>query len=94
MNSFYNCYSPDECRDFPTSFPPQHQKEQPGLQYIMNPQPFSECCRPVRKLENKAALVTGGDSGIGRAVAYDFVIFFLLFDPVCTPLHEKGKFHH
>ena len=73
MESFNNQYSPDECRDFPASFPPQHQKEQPGLQYIMKPQPVSECCRPKRKLENKTALITGGDSGIGRAIAYDYV---------------------
>ncbi len=39
----------------------------------MNPRPMSECCKPCRKLENKVALITGGDSGIGRAVAYDFV---------------------
>lgn len=55
------------------AFPPQHQKEQPGLEYLMNPLPVSECGKKCGKLEGKAALITGGDSGIGRAVAYDFV---------------------
>ena len=73
MISYNNHHTPDDYKEFPTSFPPQHQKEQPGLQYIMKPQPVSECCKPGRKLENKTALITGGDSGIGRAVAYDFV---------------------
>lgn len=39
----------------------------------MNPLPMSECCKTHKKLDNKVALITGGDSGIGRAVAYDFV---------------------
>lgn len=56
-----------------TAFPPQHQDQQPGLEYIMNPLPISERKRNCRKLENKVALITGGDSGIGRAAAYDFV---------------------
>ena len=39
----------------------------------MKPLPTSECGKTYHKLENKVALITGGDSGIGRAVAYDFV---------------------
>ncbi|MDE6030830.1 MAG: SDR family NAD(P)-dependent oxidoreductase [Oscillospiraceae bacterium] len=55
------------------AFPPQHQNRQPGLEYIMKPSPVSECNRQRRKLEGKVAVITGGDSGIGRAVAYDFM---------------------
>ncbi len=61
------------CGEMPKKFPPQHQDSQPGLEYIMEPLPICECGERCRKLENKTALITGGDSGIGRAVAYDFV---------------------
>lgn len=68
-----NCHNHTNRRRFPVGFPPQHQDKQPGLEYKMTPLPMSECCKPCRKLENKSALITGGDSGIGRAIAYDFV---------------------
>lgn len=73
MNIQNNYYKDGNHCSFPVGFPPQHQDEQPGLEYIMRPLPMSQCCKPCRKLENKSALITGGDSGIGRAVAYDFV---------------------
>lgn len=62
-----------DCREIPITFPPQHQDRQPGFEYVMDPHPTSECGKGCRKLGGKAALITGGDSGIGRAVAYDFV---------------------
>ena len=61
------------CENVQYTFPPQHQSRQPGFEYIMNPRPISERSTTGRKLEGKVSLITGGDSGIGRAVAYDFV---------------------
>ncbi|WP_426453731.1 SDR family oxidoreductase [Paenibacillus sp. S-38] len=57
-----------------TTFPPQHQDTQPGIESRMNPRPIFEDDRykPAGKLKDKTAIITGGDSGIGRAVAVTY----------------------
>jgi NAD(P)-dependent dehydrogenase (short-subunit alcohol dehydrogenase family) len=45
----------------------------PGLEYKMTPNPVFSDTRPgAQRLLNKNCVITGGDSGIGRAVAYAF----------------------
>src|SRR5262245_31353911 len=57
-------------RAYPESFPPQHL-EKPGLERDLELPPMYEAphYKGSGKLENMVALITGGDSGIGRAVA-------------------------
>ena len=56
--------------------PPQNQEEIPGKQHkLSGPEPLDDVTndgklyKPAGKLEGKTAIVTGADSGIGRAVA-------------------------
>ena len=60
--------------DFPKKVPPQVQSRQPGFEYMINPKPIFEhpAYKAGNKLEGKIAIVTGGDSGIGRAVSVAF----------------------
>lgn len=66
--------SKEKCENVKVLFPPQHQDCQPGLEYLMEPRPISDnpYYRGSCKLQGKIAIITGGDSGIGRAVAYAF----------------------
>lgn len=58
--------------EFPTSITKQHQNHNPGFEFEMNPVPIFDDpnynkCGEI--LKDKVAIITGGDSGIGKAVA-------------------------
>ncbi|MGO4546090.1 SDR family oxidoreductase [Paenibacillus sp. 2TAB23] len=62
------------CEQTPITFPPQKQEIQPGIESLMVPRPIFDNPNYIGsgKLKDKVAIITGGDSGIGRAVAVGF----------------------
>lgn len=56
------------------TLPPQHQNTRPGREGPMQPSPeyVSPDYRAAGKLQGKTAIITGADSGIGKAVAVHF----------------------
>lgn len=55
--------------------PEQSQDDQPGMEYLMKPLPIFDNpnYQGSNKLQNKVAIITGGDSGLGRACAIAYV---------------------
>lgn len=64
-----------KCMKFKVKYPPQEQKCQPGMEYLMHPRPIFDNpnYKASGKLKDKVAIITGGDSGIGRSVAVHYV---------------------
>lgn len=64
-----------KCTKFKVKYPPQEQECQPGMEYLMRPRPVFDnpYYKASGKLKDKVAIITGGDSGIGRSVAVHYV---------------------
>lgn len=75
MNQYYEPLGKTtKSEEIPITFPEQQQDKQPGIENIMNPRPIFDTPDYIgtSKLKDKVAIITGGDSGIGRAAAIFF----------------------
>ncbi|MCO5582903.1 hypothetical protein L7F22_036805 [Adiantum nelumboides] len=77
-STFGNCKqgtsTPISVRGMATKFPAEQQQEHPGREHEMQPEFVRPNYKPADKLVGKVAIVTGGDSGIGRSVACYFAL--------------------
>jgi NAD(P)-dependent dehydrogenase (short-subunit alcohol dehydrogenase family) len=72
--------------------PPQVQEHQPGVESRMRPQPdYMPKYAGVGKLKEKVAVITGGDSGIGRAVAIAMAREGALISILYLEEHDDAK---
>ncbi len=76
-NNFYNYYGNMGIKStkYRILAPEQSQNVQPGMEYLMKPLPIFDNpnYKGSGKLKGKVAIITGGDSGLGRACAVAFV---------------------
>ena len=76
-NNFYNYYDKTGVKStvYNILAPEQSQNSQPGMEYLMNPLPIFDNpnYKGSEKLKDKVAIITGGDSGLGKAASISFI---------------------
>lgn len=76
-NKYYKYYKDIgiESTKYKILAPEQEQDNQPGLEFLMQPQPIFDNpnYKGSGKLKDKVAIITGGDSGLGKAASIAFV---------------------
>ena len=76
-NQCYNYYGNTGIKslEYEIMAPKQEQSKQPGMEYLMMPRPIFDNPNYIgsSKLKDKVAIITGADSGLGRAAAVAFV---------------------